>query len=243
MERWDETTYGQRISQVYDDLYTPADGAAIETLQALAGEGPVLELGIGTGRVALPLQARGLEVHGVDASEPMVARLREKPGGEAIPVTIGDFESVPVDGRYRLIFIVFNTFYALLTQEAQVRCFRNVADHLLPDGLFVVEAFVPDLKRFVDHQTARVVNLDEDRVQLDVSRHDPVNQQIVSQHVLITEKRTRLYPVKLRYVWPSEFDLMARLAGLTRKHRWGGWDRRGFTAESGLHISVYGREG
>ncbi len=241
MKEYKEETYGERIAGIYDDLYADYDEAAITLLKELAGGGRALELGIGTGRIALPLLAQGVEVHGIDASPAMVARLRSKPGGEWIPVTMGSFGELPVEGRFSLIYVLFNTFYALLTQEEQVRCFQKVAEHLEPDGVFVVEAFVPDLARFQGGQALRTVGLDEREARLDASLHDPVRQQIASQHILLSEQGVRLYPVKLRYVWPSEFDLMARLAGLRLKDRWGSWTKEPYTAGSGKHISVYGK--
>jgi hypothetical protein len=218
-----------------------AAGARPQLRPAPLGGGPVLELAIGTGRLALPLAEHGLVVHGIDASEQMVARLRAKRGGEAIPVTIGDFADVPVEDSYRLIFIAFNTLFALLTQEDQLRCFANVAKHLSDDGVFAVEAFFPDLARFDRHQRTQTTWVDAGRVLLDASRHSPVEQRVDSQHVVITEAGTKLYPVSLRYAFPSELDLMARLAGLELRERWGSWRRDPFTAESGRHVSVYAR--
>lgn len=239
MENYQDETYGERIAGIYDDLYADYDPAAIGALSQLAQSGRALELGIGTGRIALPLQQVGVEVHGVDASEAMVAGLRTKPGGDGIPVTMGNFAEVAVQGRYNLIYVLFNTFYALLTQEEQLHCMRNVARHLAPGGAFVVEAFVPDLTRFTGRQSVRAVKIGVNSVQLDVSQHDPVAQQVVSQHLMFSEQGVRLFPVKLRYVWPSEFDLMARLAGMRLRHRWSDWQGGAFTAESGKHISVF----
>lgn len=239
MDTYDETTYGARISGVYDELYSEFDMKCIDILADLAKGGPALELGIGTGRIALPLQQKGVEVHGIDASDSMIERLRAKPGGQNIPVAIGDFSKVAIEGRFSLVYVVFNTFYGLLTQEAQIDCFKNVANHLRPQGAFVLEEFVPDLARFTDQQTIRAINLDENRIQLEASQHDLLNQQVTSQHIVIAGEEIRFYPVKLRYVWPSELDLMARLAGMALRHRWGDWDRSDFTAESGKHISVY----
>jgi SAM-dependent methyltransferase len=241
MTAHDPAAYGDRIAEVYDDLHatrTEADHAAA-VLADLARGGPVLELGIGTGRIALPLAERGVAVHGIDASEAMVARLRAKPGGAEIPVTLGDFADVAVDGSLSLIFVAFNTFFALLSQEEQVRCFRNVADHLAPGGVFVIEAFVPDLSRFARNQNLTTVRVDDESVLLDASLHDPVGQRLASQHIVITEGGTRLYPVQLRYAWPAELDLMAQLAGLRLRERWGGWQRGPFTAADGQHVSVY----
>jgi SAM-dependent methyltransferase len=243
MEGYSPATYGDRIADVYDALYEQAldTHGAVETLAELAGGGRVLELAIGTGRLALPLAQRGLEVHGVDASERMVEKLRAKPGGDGIAVTMGDFADVPVEGSYGLIFIAFNTLFALLTQEAQLRCFANAARHLTDDGLFVIEAFFPDLARFDRDQRAQATWVDPHRVMLDASRHNPVEQRVDSQHIVITEDETKLYPVSIRYAFPSELDLMARLAGLELRDRWGNWQRDPFTGETGRHVSVYGR--
>jgi SAM-dependent methyltransferase len=242
MSEYDASTYGERIADVYDTWPTvPANAEAIVArLAALAGAGPVLELGIGTGRIALPLAARGLEVHGIDASPAMVARLRAKPGGDRIPVTVGDFGEVPAPGRFALIFAVFNTFFGLPTQDAQVRCFAAVSEHLTGDGVFVLEAFVPDVARFDRGSRLGVTDVGAN-VTLETSIHDPVAQRVRSRHVVLSEAGTRIYPVEIRYAWPAELDLMARLAGLELRDRWGGWDLAPFTAASGRHVSVYAR--
>lgn len=234
-------TYGARIADVYDDWYPAANEVMVDRLEELGWPGPALELGIGTGRVALPLAARGLEVHGIDASPEMVARLRAKPGGEAIPVTLGDFRDVPAPGEFRMVYVVFNTFFALLSQDDQVTCMQKVAERLAPDGVFVLEAFVPDLTRFVRGQCAAVTQVTPDGLRLDASQLDPVDQRVRSQHLSIAEDGFRLRPVELRYAWPSELDLMARLAGLSLTRRWGGWVKEPFTAASGSHVSVYER--
>jgi SAM-dependent methyltransferase len=239
MESYQEDTYGDRIAGIYDEWYTKYDDAMIETLVELAQGGRALELGIGTGRIALPLQHKGITVHGIDASPAMIAKLRGKPNGDRIQVTLGNFADVAVDGQYALIYVVFNTFFSLLTQDEQVRCIGNVAKRLKLAGNFVVEAFMPDLSRFSGQQALRVVNIGENEVRLDASQIDPVTQQITSQHVLLTEEGIRFYPVKLRYVWPTEFDLMARLAGLRLKYRWENWHKSDFEIDSGKHISVY----
>ncbi|NOX61766.1 MAG: class I SAM-dependent methyltransferase [Chloroflexi bacterium] len=239
MHIYDATTYGDRFSDIYDQWYRDYDPAAIDALAELARGGPALELGIGTGRFALPLQEKGVIVHGVDASEKMVARMRTKPGGERIPVAIGNFADVPVEGQYPLIYIVFNTIFALLSQDEQVRCFQNVAAHLTPDGVFVTETFVPDMTRFRNHRRIDLIDLDDGYVRVDAARHDPLRQWIFSNQVVWSESGMRFYPVKLRYIWPSELDLMARLAGLRLAERWGDWDKRPFTAESKKHISLY----
>ena len=240
MEGYGPETYGDRIAEVYDTLYPDLDTeGAVEALAELAGSGPVLELAIGTGRLALPLAERGLEVHGIDASEAMVAKLRDKPGGDRIPVTMGDFADVGIEGRYALIFIAFNTFFALQSQADQVRCFANVSPHLTDGGVFVLEGFVPDLARFDSGQRTSTTKVEVDRVELETTRHDPLEQRVYTHHVVITPEGTKLYPVW--YAFPSELDLMARLAGLEHRERWGGWRREPFTADSPRHVSVYGR--
>jgi SAM-dependent methyltransferase len=242
MDEYTEETYGERIAGVYDDWYAEFDPAAIQTLAELARGGPALELGIGTGRIAIPLQNSGVTVQGVDASEAMVARLHAKPGGEKIPVTMGNFAEVAIDGQFSLIYVVFNTFFSLLTQEEQVHCFQNVARHLGREGVFVIEAFVPDMTRFTAGQAMRVNRIGDNEVQIDVSQHEQDRQLITSQHVLLLENGTRFYPVKIRYVWASEMDLMARLSGLLLKERWSDWKKSEFSADSGKHISMYGHQ-
>jgi SAM-dependent methyltransferase len=203
--------------------------------------GPALELAIGTGRIALPLAARGVQVDGIDFSQQMVDRLRAKPGGKELKVTMGDFTDVAVEGPYRLIYLVFNTLFNLLTQEDQVRCFENVAGQLSGDGVFVVETYVPSyLYRLRNDQHVDAEQIRVDEVRLDVGRHDPVKQQLDESHVILSPEGIRLMPVVQRYSWPSEMDLMARLAGLRLKERWGSWKREPFTAASPLHVSVYG---
>jgi SAM-dependent methyltransferase len=242
MDDYGPSTYGDHIADVYDAWFHPPSdpGAAVDFLAELAGSGPALELAIGTGRIALPLATRGVEIQGIDASAAMVAKLREKPGGTDIPVTMGDFADVQVEGRFRLVFVVFNTLFALLTQDDQRRCLRNVADHLTDDGVFVVEAFVPDLARFDRGQRVDARQVELGRAFLEVSRHDAGNQRVSSQLVVLEETGFRMFPVELRYVWPSELDLMAELAGLRLRERWGGWNREPFTGEL-THISVYER--
>ena len=242
---YDVSTYGERIAEVYDQSPTlPATTErAVEFLAAAAGRGPILELGIGTGRLALPLVQRGFVVHGIDASPAMVARLRAKPGGDRVTIAMGDFADMPIAGRFSLIFVAFNTFFGLLTQEAQIRCVAGIAEHLTDDGLFVLEAFVPDMTRFHQGQRVGATSVGTDAVTFETSIHDPVAQRVHSQHVVFTEQGVRLYPVEVRYAWPSELDLMARLAGLRLRERWGGWSREAFGASSGTHVSVYERAG
>jgi SAM-dependent methyltransferase len=244
-EDYRPSTYGDRIADVYDRWFTLPDDAepAAAFLAELAGAGPALELGIGTGRVALPLAQRGVTVNGVDASDAIVAKLREKPGGSDIPVTIGDFAAVgdQVDGTYSLVYVVFNTFFALLAQEDQVRCFQGVSERLAPTGVFVIQAFVPDLTRFDRGSRVAVTVTDVDEVMLEVGNLDLAAQRIATQHVVVVEDGLKMYPVRLRYAWPAELDLMARLAGMRLRDRWAGWGREPFGSRSGQHISVYER--
>jgi len=235
-------SFGEDTAEVYDDVKRGDEVATVAFLEHLAGGGPALELAIGTGRIALPLAARGVHVDGIDLSPAMVARLRAKPGGDQISVTMGDFAEVPVPGAYRLIFVVFNTLFNLLTQDDQVRCFENVAAHLTDDGSFVVEAFVPTfLTRLRNDQYVDAEAIGVDQVRLDVGRHDPVTQHLDESHVVLSGEGVRLYPIVTRYAWPSELDLMARIAGLRLKDRWAGWNREPFTSTSSMHVSVYGR--
>ncbi len=239
MNFYSHDTYGERVAGVYDEWYSDIEPQQIDVLADLAGGGRALELGIGTGRIALPLSERNVEVHGVDAATSMISRLRAKPGGDRIPVTQGNFAEVPVEGKFELIYIVFNTFFALTTQEEQIQCFRNIAEHLAPGGCFLMEVFVPDLTRFTLGQVNMARKVTTDQVVLDISQHNAADQHVVSQQVVITEGNIRMYPVQIRYCWPSELDLMARLAGLRLRERWNNWKREPFTSESGKHISIY----
>jgi SAM-dependent methyltransferase len=235
----DPASYGDTWAPIYDDVHTHLDPtAAVEVLAEIAGTGKVLELGIGTGRVAIPLAARGIAVHGIEASEAMLERMRAKAGGADIPVTLGDFTNVAVEGEYALIYIVFSTLYGLLTQDAQLACVRNAAARLASGGVFVVEGFVPDPTRFDRDQRVQVNRIEPTRVDLLFSRHDPVGQRVASQQVVVGAQGMQLYPVEVRYVWPSELDLMAQLAGLRLRERWGDW-RRGRYTGIGAHVSMY----
>lgn len=241
MTQYSDETYGERMAGVYDDWFPSCDPDVVTFLAERAGKGKALELGIGTGRVAVPLAAKNVPVHGVDASESMVARLREKPGSDNIEITIGSFADVRVPGEFELVYVVFNTIFVLPTQEAQVRCFRNVEAHLSKSGCFVVEAFVPDPARFTKGRVSWPTTVTTDRVELDVGDHDVATQRVVSQKVVFTDGNVRLYPIEIRYAWPSELDLMAQLAGLRLRERWSGWKREPFGSESQKHISVYER--
>jgi SAM-dependent methyltransferase len=235
-------SFGEDVAEMDRDVRRGDETEAVTLLEQLAGDGPVLELGIGTGRIALPLAARGVRVDGIDISPAMVAQMRTKPGGDKITVTVGDFADVPVSGSYRLIFVVWNSLFNLLTQEDQVRCFGNVAAHLAEDGSFVVEAFVPAfLYRLRNDQYVDAEAIEVGEVRLDVLRHDMATQMIEESHVSLSPRGVRLNPVVQRYAWPSELDLMARIAGLRLQQRWGGWNREAFNSASSTHISVYGR--
>jgi SAM-dependent methyltransferase len=239
MKTYEPATYGDRIAGIYDELYPEIDQEAVPLLKELAREGPALELGIGTGRAALPLAASGIEVAGIDASDAMLEKLKAKPGGERIQLSVGDFASFSMDRQFSLIYVLFNTFFALLEQEDQVSCMKSAASHLQPGGVFLIEVFVPDLSRYVRRQAITALNVETDSVKLDVARWDPAGQRITVQHVVMSEAGVKLYPVQLRYVYPSELDLMARLAGLSLRSRWGDWDRSEFSSDSTKHVSVY----
>jgi SAM-dependent methyltransferase len=242
VEGYTQRTYGELWAAEYDEIHADREPAlAVETLAELADGRPVLELAIGTGRLALPLKERGIEIHGVDISEEMVAQLRRKPGGTEIPVMLGNFADIDYGAPFPLIFLAFNTIFGLETQDDQVRLFENVGRHLTDDGIFVVEAFVPDLSRYQRNQSVSVIKVDTDSVQLDFNRHDPVKQVLDVQVATFGTQGTIMRPIRLRYAFPSELDLMARLAGLQLRERWGGWSREEFGPRSTEHVSVYGR--
>jgi SAM-dependent methyltransferase len=244
MEGYGPAAYGDRIAEVYDAWYDERldPTVTVAFLAPLAHGGRALELGIGTGRVALPLRRLGVEVHGIDASEAMVARLLAKPGGGDVPVTIGDFADMPVDGPFRLVYAPFTTFFALESQEQQVRCMQRVHDRLEPGGTFVLDAFVPLHNVSVMDRAGFVTqDVGVDHVLVDAVQHDPLTQTIVGQHIVIGTRGTALYPIRVRYCSPSELDLMAQLAGLTLTDRFESYDGAPFTAESYRHVSVYTR--
>lgn len=241
MAEYDEATYGDRIAKVYDARPGVPRNAdlVVEFLSSIAGSRRVLELGIGTGRIALPLAARGHRVVGIDASEKMVAEMRKKPGGDAIPVVFGNFAEVKAPGVFSLIYVVFNTFFALRSQEEQVRCFERVARHLAPGGAFVIESFVFDPQYYTRNQHVSVLSAEVDRATLHVATHDPSTQTSLGGHIDISEKGISYYPVQVRYAYPSELDLMARIAGMRLRERYGGWKREPFNASSTAQVSVY----
>ncbi|MGW3623087.1 class I SAM-dependent DNA methyltransferase [Streptomyces sp. NPDC000880] len=234
--------FGERVAAAYDessaDMFTPrVIDAAVDVLAELAGDGRALELGIGTGRIALPLARRRVPVHGIDMSRAMVARMRAKPGGNAIGVTIGDFATTKVDGKFSAAYLVFNTIMNLTTQAAQVACFRNVAAHLEPGGCFVIEVMVPDLRKLPAGQHIVPFHVSPTRWAFDA--YDVATQAMSSNYVEVIDGRGEYRSIPFRYVWPAELDLMAQLAGLRLRDRWDGWTREAFTSESRQHVSIW----
>jgi SAM-dependent methyltransferase len=237
-----EDYFDEPVAERYDlaeaDLFAPEVlDPAVDFLAGLAGAGPALELGIGTGRLALPLRQQGVQVHGIDLSPAMVARLRAKPGAEGISVTIGDFATTRVAGTFRLAYLVFNTIMNLTTQDAQVACFANVARHLQPGGSFVIEVGIPALQRLPPGETVRAFALRAAHLGFD--EYDVATQRLVSHHYRDVGGRFEVRSFPFRYVWPSELDLMARLAGMSLRERWSGWNREPFTSQSTRHVSVW----
>ena len=238
----DDGYFDEEIAATYDDESAEMFDSevlepAVDFLAEIAGNGRALELGIGTGRVALPLAQRGVQVHGIDLSEAMVARLRSKPGGGEIGVTIGDFATTSVSGSFSLAYLVFNTIGNLTTQEAQVACFGNVAAHLQPAGRFVIEVEVPQLRRLPPGEIYRVFESRDGYWGID--EFDVANQGLISHHLSFRDGTLHRFSFPFRYVWPAELDLMAQLAGMRLRERWGGWNREPFTSESRKHVSVW----
>jgi len=239
-----EDYFGEEVAARFDERYADlAEPAVVEPmvdfLTERAGGGAALELGIGTGRIALPLARRGVRVHGIELSEAMVARLRAKPGADEIGVTIGDFATTRVEGTFTLAYLVANTIMNLTTQEEQVACFRNVAAHLEPGGCFVIEVGVPGLRRLPPGETFQLFDVSPRHVGFD--EYDVARQGLVSHHYWIEGDKVEVFSPPFRYVWPSELDLMAQLAGMTLRERYAGWKREPFTSESEKHVSVWER--
>ena len=234
--------FGEEVAARYDGgpMFSPkVVDPTVDFLAALAGQGPALELGVGTGRIALPLAKRGVRVHGIDLSEAMIARLRGKPGGNEISVTVGDFATTRVEGTFSLVYLVFNTIGNLTTQDDQVACFQNAAEHLGPGGCFVIEVGVPDLQRLAPGE--RFYPFDVDAEHLGFDEYDIANQGLVSHHFTAEGSGWRRESIPFRYVWPAELDLMARLAGMRLRERWEDWNRAPFRSESRKHVSVWER--
>ncbi len=246
MQPEDNVTYSDATAEVYDAWFGGYLGgtAIIDRLAELAaagGPGPVLELGIGTGRISLPLAERGVEVHGVDASEAMLARLRAKSGGDSIAVTIGDFSHVPVEGSFALIFVAAGTFFELPSQEAQVRCFENVARRLRPGGLFAFDGLLPNTARSDAESEMHVIPTTDDRMIVRFRSFNLFEQRYTSNYLVVDGGQARHLKVQFRYAWPSELDLMARLAGLQLKERLSNWSGDPFSSSSSVHVSIYER--
>jgi SAM-dependent methyltransferase len=234
--------FDKRIAEGYDatsaEMFEPeVVEPVVSFLAELAGDGGALELGVGTGRIALPLSQRGVRVHGIDLSPAMVARMRAKPGANQIDVTIGDFATTRVPGTFRLAYLVFNTIMNLTTQDEQVECFRNAAAHLEPGGCFVIEVGVPALQRLPPGETVRAFTVSPTRLGFD--EYDIAAQILYSHHYWVVDGRLETFSAPFRYVWPSELDLMARLAGMALRERWSGWKREPFTSDSTTHVSVW----
>jgi SAM-dependent methyltransferase len=234
--------FGEDVAERYDDgsweMFSPEVlEPTVDLLAELARGGRALELGIGTGRVALPLAERGVEVRGIDLSQAMVAKLRQKPGGDSVPVEIGDFASTRVDGTFTLAYLVFNTINNLTTQDEQVACFRNAAAHLEQGGCFLIEVGVPQLRRLPPGETFHVFAASETHWGFD--EYDVANQGLVSHHFTLRDGQIARRSIPFRYVWPAELDLMAELAGMRLRDRWSGWQREPFTSESRKHVSVW----
>jgi SAM-dependent methyltransferase len=241
---FDPAEYGRQAAPGYDELHAELDpSAAVETLADLAGGGPVLEFGIGTGRLALPLAERGLAVHGIEGSPDMAELLKSKPGGQDIPVVVGDFAKATAGDDFQLAFLAYNTIYALPTQDAQVDCFVNAARHLRPGGRFVVEAWVPDVGAFRNGGAVRPVQVSGGHVELEVANLHAAEQTMLTTKIHLSERGIRLIPANHRYAWPSELDLMARIAGLGLAHRWETWQRAPFHDGSTTHVSVWEKRG
>jgi SAM-dependent methyltransferase len=237
-----ENHFGEPVAARYDessaDMFEPAVvDPTVDFLAGLAGDGAALELGIGTGRIALPLSRRGVHVHGIDLSEAMVARLRAKPGAERIGVTVGDFATTTVDGRFSVAYLVFNTIQNLTSQDEQVACFQNVAAHLEPGGCFVIEVYIPQLQRLPPGETVHAFTVTP--THLGFEEYDLARQVAFSHHYWVVDGQLETYSTPHRYVWPSELDLMARLAGLRLRERWSDWHRAPFTSDSASHVSVW----
>jgi len=241
------TSFGARVAAAYDNKPRGDEAPAVARLAELAGQGPALEFAIGTGRIALPLTATGVRVDGIELSEAMIEQLRAKPGGDAMTVACGDMAAVEMPERYRLVYIVFNSLMNLITQDEQVRCVANAARHLTEDGTFLVETIVPDamyvLRPDCDgvDQYVNAGQVDPRGVTVEVGRYDRVTQRVDKCHLGFSASGVALDPLALCYIWPSELDLMARLAGLRLLARWGGWSGEPFDSRSARHVSVYGR--
>jgi len=234
-----DTTYGDAIADIYDEMHAIDPNDAVALVAELADGGRVLELGVGTGRVAIPLVARGLEVHGVDVSDAMIERLRAKSGADGVRIVKGDFAEAIAGSDFSVAFVAFNTFFAIASLEKQKACFQNVSKQLRRGGTFALECFVPDASRFTSGQALRTGGMTADRVVLEATRYDRNAQILDAQLIVISTSGTRLIPLQLRYCYPTELDLMAELAGMRLRARYASWARAPFTQTSMNHVSIY----
>ena len=240
----DQGYFGERVAAGYDEgaanMFDPeVVDPAVDRLAELAGDGDVLEFAVGTGRIALPLADRGTRVVGIDNSEAMLARLRDKPGAERVEALAGDMATTRIEGEFSLVYLVFNTIFNLTSQDEQVACFQNAAGHLRSGGRFVIEARVPELQRLPPGQTVLPWRAEPDGMSFYV--YDVVTQRLAGRHYDFIDGRVEVNPIEMRYAWPAELDLMARLAGMRLEHRWGGWRAEPFTDRSPAHVSIYAK--
>lgn len=233
------TIYGDKMADTYDELYPPPSSTQIDFLQSESKEGPVLELGIGTGRVAIPLSQKGLEVHGIEISPRMIEKLKAKPGADKISVTLGSFVDIKTPPKFSLIFATFNTFFGFVTREDQLKAFKSISNALIPGGKFIMEAIIPNVASFNNGQSLSVKSVSQDEVVLRASKLDSTTQTLIEQKIKITEAGIKLIPTELRYAFPSELDLMAESADLSLSDRFGWWDKREFKKGASSYISVY----
>lgn len=242
MKGFGSRTFGELYAEEYDALHDPGTtDDCVNLIAELAQNRTLLELAIGSGRVALPLKTRGCDICGFDASPEMLNLLKQKPGGSEIETWVADMADFSIGRKFGFAFLVFNTLYNLTTQSAQVSCFRSVADHLDPGGLFLVEAFMPNRERFEDNQSLKAKHVSMSTVWLEAAQHNPVSQTVDYQRVRINEDGSQLMPLAMRYVWPSELDLMAALAGFEPVEKWGGWHKQPLTASSDMYVALYAR--
>lgn len=237
LDGFDAATFGEIYADEYDEQHDPGTTeSAVALLTELAGDRSTLELAIGTGRIAIPMAEQGIQISGLDGSPEMLAKLEEKKGSLSIPTTVADMSDYKMSDTFGFAFLIFNTFYNLTSQQAQVNCFRATADHLESGGHFLVEMFVPDFDFF---SGIRLRDLDMNSMVLEGAKHDPVTQTVEFQRATLKDGGISLRPLAMRYAWPSEIDLMAKLAGLELESRWSDWNKSPFTADSKMHVSLY----
>jgi len=240
MENYNTNTYGDIIADIYDQIHKELDTSSVVKLLLSFKAKRVLELGVGTGRIAIPLIQSGLEVYGIESSSKMIETLKNKQYGDKISIIFGDMTTSSINKDFPLIFCIFNTIFCLTKQQKQIECFRNVARHLSKDGIFILECAVPDMGGFAGNQNISVSSISTNDVIISTKIHNAASQEVLIQYIVIeNSNKIRLIPIKTRYAWPSELDTMAYIAGLKLKHRWGNWQQNTFTASSSYHVSVY----